>query len=149
MDHKTVVRQFFDRINAGEAAAIVAMLAEDFVEHEEMPGLSPGREGVGELFTMFRAGFPNVRWEPEEMLVDGDKIVVRVRVTGTNHGEFLGMAPTGKIVDVQLIDILRIAVDGRIAEHWGVFDMFSLMHQLGVVGAPASPTTVEREVAHL
>jgi predicted ester cyclase len=113
------------------------MLAEDFVEHEEMPGLTPGRDGVGELFAMFGAAFPDVRWEPEDVLADGDKIAVRVRVTGTNNGEFMGMAATGKRVSVQLIDILRIGVDGRIAEHWGVFDMFALMHQLGVVGAPA------------
>jgi len=58
-------------------------------------------------------------------------------VTGTNNGEFMGMAATAKHVSVQLIDILRIGVDGRIAEHWGVFEMFALMHQLGVVGAPA------------
>lgn len=137
MDHTAIARQFFDRINEGDAAAIVAMLAEDFVEHEEMPGLSSGRDGVGELFAMFRAAFPDVRWEPEEVLADGDKVAVRVRVTGTNNGEFMGMAATGKRVNVQLIDILRIGVDGRIAEHWGVFDMFALMHQLGVVGAPA------------
>ena len=137
MDHTTVARQFFDRINEGDAAAIVAMLAEDFVEHEEMPGLTPGRDGVGELFAMFRAAFPDVRWEPEDVLAAGDKLTVRARVTGTNDGEFMGMAPTGKRVSVQLIDIVRIGVDGRIAEQWGVFDMFALMHQLGVVGAPA------------
>jgi SnoaL-like polyketide cyclase len=55
------------------------------------------------------------------------------------------MAATGKHVNVQLIDIVRIGVDGRIAEQWGVFDMFALMHQLGVVGAPASRTAVEPE----
>ena len=137
MDHTTVARQFFDRINEGDITAVVAMLAEDFVGHEEMPGLTPGRDGVGELFAMFGAAFPDVRWEPEEILADGDKVAVRVRVTGTNDGEFMGMAATGKRVNVQLIDIVRIGVDGRIAEQWGVFDMFALMHQLGVVGAPA------------
>ena len=51
--------------------------------------------------------------------------------------EFTGMAPTGKRVSVQLIDIVRIGIDGRIAEQWGVFDMFALMHEFGAVGAPA------------
>ena len=78
-----------------------------------MPGLTPGRDGVGELFAMFRAGFPDVRWKPEDVLADGDKLAVRVRVTGTNDGEFMGMAPTGKPVSAQLIDIARIGVDGR------------------------------------
>jgi len=49
----------------------------------------------------------------------------------------MGMAATGERVSVQLIDIVRIGVDGRVAEQWGVFDMFALMHQLSVVGAPA------------
>jgi predicted ester cyclase len=102
-----------------------------------MPGLTPGRDGVGELFAMFRAAFPDVRWQPEDVLAADDKLTVRGRVTGTNDGEFMGMAATGKRVSVQLIDIVRIGVDGRIAEQWGVFDMFALMHQLGVVGAPA------------
>ncbi len=96
MDHTTVSRQFFDRINEGDIAAIVAVLAEDFVGHEEMPGLTPGRDGVGELFAMFRAAFPDVRWEPEDVLADGDKLAARVRVTGTNDGEFMGMAPYGQ-----------------------------------------------------
>ena len=90
MDHTVIARQFFDQINAGDTAAIVAMLAEDFVGHEEMPGLTPGRDGVGELFAMFRAAFPDVRCEPEDVLAADDKLTVRPCVTGTNDGEFMG-----------------------------------------------------------
>ena len=69
------------------------------------------------------------------MLVSGDKVVTRVRVTGTHQGEFMGMPATGKSVDVQLIDIIRFDDDGLAHEHWGVFDLRSMMQQLGAVPA--------------
>jgi ketosteroid isomerase-like protein len=96
MDQTTVARRFFDRINEGDIAAVVAMLAEDFVGHEERPGLTPGRDGVGELFAMFGAAFPDVRWEPDEILADGDKVAVRVRVTGTNRRRVHGYGGDGQ-----------------------------------------------------
>lgn len=67
----------------------------------------------------------------QDVLVSGDKAVARVRATGTHQGEFLGMAATGKRVDVQLIDITRFGDDGLAREHWGVFDALALMQQLG------------------
>ena len=75
----------------------------------------------------------------EDKTVAGDKTVARVRVTGTHEGEFMGVAPTAKRVDVQLIDIMRFDGAGLVCEHWGVADMLSLMQQLGVV--PAGPPT--------
>ena len=138
MDHAASARRFYDLINAGDFDEFIELLADDFVEHEELPGLAPGREGVRQLFTMFQAAFPDMRWEPEDILVDGDKVVARVRVTGTNEGEFMGMPATGKSVKVQVIDIVRFGDDGLAHEHWGVFDMMSMMQQLGVApGAPA------------
>ena len=71
------------------------------------------------------------------MLSSGDKVVARATVTGTNHGPFMGMPPTGKAIRVQLIDIIRFDDDGLAREHWGVFDAMKMMQQLGVV--PAGP----------
>ena len=72
--------------------------------------------------------------EPEDVLASGDKVVARVRATGTHEGELMGMPGTGKSVDVQLIDIMRFDEDGLVAEHWGVVDVLAMMQQLGVVG---------------
>ena len=138
MDPRASLRRFFDQINAGDLDGFIDLLAEDFIEHEQMPGLPPGREGTRQLFTMMRVAFPDMHWEPEDVLVDGDKAVARVRFSGTNDGEFMGMPPTGKSVSVQVIDIVRFGEDGLAREHWGVFDMMGLMQQLGAVpGAPA------------
>ena len=67
---------------------------------------------------MYRAAFPDLRMEVQDVLVSGDKAVARVRATGTHQGAFLGMAATGKSVDVQLIDITRFGGDGLAHEHW-------------------------------
>ena len=88
---------------------------------------------------MYRVAFPDLRMDPEDVLASGDKVVARVRATGTHEGEFMGMPATGKSVDVQLIDIMRFSEDGLVREHWGVVDMLAMMQQLGVVpeGPPA------------
>jgi len=138
MDHAASARRFYDLINAGDIDQFIELLADDFVEHEQMLGLPAGREGTKQLFTMFQAAFPDMHWEAEDVLADGDKVATRVRVTGTNDGEFMGMPPTGRSVSVQVIDIVRFGEGGLALEHWGVFDMMSMMQQLGVApGAPA------------
>jgi steroid delta-isomerase-like uncharacterized protein len=137
MDHAAAMKRLYDLISAGDIDGFGELLADDFVEHEEMPGLERSKEGVKQLFHMYRAAFPDLRMEPQDVLVSGDKAVARVRATGTHQGEFLGMAATGKSVDVQLIDITRFGDDGLASEHWGIFDALTMMQQLGAV--PQSP----------
>jgi steroid delta-isomerase-like uncharacterized protein len=133
MDHEATMRRLYDLINAGDVDGFDQVLAADFIEHEETPGLAPTREGVMEFFRMYIAAFPDLRFDPEDMLSSGDKVVTRARATGTHEGEFMGMPPTGKRVDAQLIDIVRFGDDGLAHEHWGVFDALAMMQQLGVV----------------
>jgi steroid delta-isomerase-like uncharacterized protein len=139
MDHSATLQRLYDLLNAGDIEGFGALLSDDFVEHEETPGLAPTKDGVLEFFRMYRAAFPDLRMDPEDVLASGDKVVARVRATGSHEGEFMGMPPTGKSVDVQLIDIMRFAEDGLVHEHWGVVDMLAMLQQLGVVpeGPPA------------
>jgi steroid delta-isomerase-like uncharacterized protein len=127
----------YDLLSAGDIDGFGDLIADDFVEHEETPGLEPTKEGVKQFFHMYRAAFPDLRMEPQDVLASGDKVVARTRATGTNQGEFMGMPATGKSVDVQLIDIIRFGDDGLAKEHWGVFDALGMMQQLGAVPAPA------------
>jgi predicted ester cyclase len=78
-----------------------------------------------------------MRMEVQDVVASGDKIVARVRYTGTNRREFMGAPASGKSVDVQLIDIFRFGDDGLAREHWGVMDQLTMMQQLGL--APAGP----------
>lgn len=139
MDHAATLRRAYDLINAGDVDGFGELLADDLVEHEETPGIAPTKDGVKEFFRMYIAAFPNLRMDAEDVLASGDKVVGRVRCTGTHKGEFMGMPATGKDIDVQAIDIVRFGDDGLAHEHWGVFDVMSMMQQLGVVpaGAPA------------
>jgi steroid delta-isomerase-like uncharacterized protein len=139
MDHAATLRRFYDLINAGDVDGFGELLADDFVEHEETPGLAPTKEGVKAFFRMYIAAFPDLRMNAEDVLASGDKVVARVRATGTHQGEFMSMPATGKGIDVQLIDIVRFGDDGLAREHWGVFDALAMMQQLGLVpeGAPA------------
>jgi predicted ester cyclase len=90
---------------------------------------------------MYRAAFPDLRMELEEVLPSGDKVVGRVRATGTHTGEpFMGVPASGKSVDVQLVDITRFDDQGLAHEHSGVFDALSLMQQLGAIPAMAPPS---------
>jgi steroid delta-isomerase-like uncharacterized protein len=138
MDHAATMRRVYDLISSGDVDGFGEILAEDFVEHEETPGLEPTKEGVKQFFHLYRAAFPDLRMEPQDILVSGDKVVARVRATGTHQGEFLGMPATGKSFDVQLIDIIRFGNDGLAHEHWGIFDALAMMQQLGAI--PEDPS---------
>jgi len=139
MDHAVSARRLYDLINAGDIEGFGRQLADDFVEHEVTPGLAPTKEGVTTFFRMQLAAFPDLRMDVEDVVANADKVVARVRYTGTNRGEFMGMSATGRSVDVQLIDMFRFGDDGLVREHWGVLDALAMMQQLGVVpaGLPA------------
>jgi len=131
-DLKSTVRRFYDEINAGNHGVIDELIADDMVEHEEFPGLEPTKDGVRQFFAMFRSAFPDFRMEPQQLIADGDLVCARVAMTGTHQGEFMGIPPSGRRIDVQLVDIIRVR-DGEFAEHWGVMDSMTMMQQLGAV----------------
>ena len=133
--NKAIVRRLYEEfVNKGDMEAFEDLVADDFVEHEEFPGMTPDREGVKQTFTHMRQAFPDFRFEVEEMIAEDDKVVCRFRVHGTHRAEFMGIEPSGNRVDVPAIDIFRLE-DGKIAEHWGVSDSLSMMQQLGAVPA--------------
>jgi len=136
MDRAATMRRGYDLLNAGDIDGFRALLAEDFVEHEQTPGLAPTKEGVLEFFRMYRAAFPDLRFDPQDVIASDDKVVVRVRATGTNSENFMGMPATGKSMDIQLVDIVRFDDGGLGREHWGVADVMTMMQQLGVVPMP-------------
>ena len=137
MDHAATVRRMYDLVNAGDIDGFARNLADDFVEHEETPGLAPTKAGVIDFFRMQLAAFPDMRMAVEDIVASGDKVVARVALSGTNRGAFMAMPATGKSVNVQLIDMFRFGDDGLLREHWGVLDALAMMQQLGVV--PAGP----------
>jgi steroid delta-isomerase-like uncharacterized protein len=133
VDTAAPMRRAYARTSAGEISGFGDLVADDFVEHEEIPGLTATKDGMLEYFGLLLSAFPDMRMDVEDLVADGDKAVARVRATAAHDGEFMGVPPTGKRIEIQLIDIMRFDGDGLVCEHWGVADMLSLMQQLGVV----------------
>jgi steroid delta-isomerase-like uncharacterized protein len=135
---KARIQEFIERVfNQHDVDSAGEYLASDLVDHNPWPGFPGTLQGFKNGTKAFFAAFPDARVEIDEILSDGDKLIVRNRLIGTNSGAFMGMPATGKRAEVEGIDIVRM-VDGKQAEHWGVFDAAGLMQQLGVIPAPAT-----------
>jgi predicted ester cyclase len=119
-----VIEQGF---NQGNYAALDELMPEKIQEHQA--GLHADREGFKQDIQFIRNGFPDFHLTIEEMLLDGDRVWVRSTARGTNTGPFMG-PPTGKPIEVVVFDICRVQ-EGRIVEHWGVPDRFTLLQQIG------------------
>lgn len=136
-EHKQLVHRFYEEVvNGGDIDKIDELVSEDFVEHEEFPGISQDREGVKDFFRLLRSGFPDVHFTAEDVISEGELAAARFTMTGTQEGEYMGVPSTGKQVTVSGIDIIRVR-EGKCVEHWGQFDAMGLLQQLGALPVPA------------
>ena len=132
-DLAAIARRINDEVlSQGKLELIDELVADDFVEHQAMPGIPEGKDALRAFVEMFRAAFPDLKVETLATAVDGDEVWVHSRMTGTHKGDFNGIAPTGKKVDVTMFDRVRTR-DGKAVEHWGVSDDLAILTQLGVV----------------
>jgi len=133
MEPKDVVRRFIDEYQSGgDPAALTRYLDPEVIDHSRPPGIAPGAEGVRQQFDGFRAAFSGFRAEVLEMLAEDDKVVTHKVFHGVHDGAFEGIAPTGRSVKIEVIDIVRVR-DGRIVEHWNCVDRLGLLAQLGAM----------------
>ncbi|MCL4868817.1 MAG: ester cyclase [Anaerolineae bacterium] len=139
MDHTNSIQRLYALINAGDIDGFGRRVADEFVEHDELPGLPPTKEGLLQYFRFMLAAFPDMQMHVQDSFASGDKAVARLQVSGTHKGEFMGIPATGNSISMNLIDIIRFGDNGLAHEHWGVADTFAMMQQLGVIpdGAPA------------
>jgi steroid delta-isomerase-like uncharacterized protein len=129
-----IARFYEDVIGKGQMRLIDELTTDDLVDHEEgLPGQPAGREGVKFFVNAMREAFPDIRAKTiEPTLTDGNLEAARAVLTGTHRGELLGVAATERAVEIETLDIIRVE-DGKVAEHWGVTDVMSLMQQLGAI----------------
>lgn len=136
-DLKDVVGRFYEEVaNRGNLDLIDQTLHDDFVEHEEMPGVPATKEGTWMMFQMLRGAFPDLNMAVQDMVEEGNLVAVRVRMSGTHEGEFMGMPGSGRTFDIQVMDFLEFS-GGQVIAHWGVMDAAGMMEQLGVAPGPA------------
>ncbi len=136
-DNKKLVRRFFEEVfNEQSQDAAIEIIAVDFVAHHPaFPQGILGPEGMMQTTSMFRAGFPDLRYEPEDLVCEGDKVAVRWTARGTHNGPFMGVPPTGRPVTVTGIDIFRVN-GNQLVEAWVNSDFLGLMQQIGAVPSP-------------
>jgi steroid delta-isomerase-like uncharacterized protein len=136
--NKATVRRFDDVVSTGDAEVIAKTIDElvepDVLIHMPLPIQATGAQALKHVWAMLLRGLPDLHVAIEDVIAEGDKVVSRNTVTGTHQGEYRGLPPTGKSVTYNEIFIFRFA-GGRIAEIWGVVDVFSQMKQLGVITA--------------
>lgn len=119
-------------INNKNLEAANDIVAEDFIEHLPFPGQGPGREGLKFALQSMFTGFPDMNWTVQEQVAEGEKVVTRFTWTGTHQGEFMGIPPTNKTVEVWgiVIDVVR---NNLFDESRIIMDSVGLLHQLGVM----------------
>jgi steroid delta-isomerase-like uncharacterized protein len=128
-----VIRRFIDEIlNQGRFEVANEIVAEDFVELDPLPGQQQGRQGLVDVLKMLRTAFPDIHWNVEETIVEGEKVVSRFTWTGTQQGEFLGIPATSRCVSVKGVVIDRV-VNGKMTDSRILMDTMGMMQQLGVI----------------
>lgn len=136
---KRKARRIWEEIfPAGDAEALGQILAADGMDHQARPDEPQGLEGAVRTMHWLRRVFSDQRWEINQVVGEGDTVVVHATHHARHTGELMGIPPTGREVAYEYVHIVRFA-DGKVVEHWGVRDDMTLMHQLGVVPDPAVP----------
>ena len=130
-ENKAIVRRYQEIYNSNQLDPLTEVVSEDLLTPKIMPGFGDGVEGGKKIHNTTLIGMPDWRTEIEDLIAEGDKVVARIRMTGTHTGDFYGIPATGKRVEFTGIYIVRIA-NGKIVEHWGEEDAYSLMLQLGM-----------------
>ncbi|MCF6470986.1 ester cyclase [Nonomuraea sp. MG754425] len=137
--NKAALRRFHDAVSTGDADVISRTIDEiihpDVLIHTPLPLATTGRQSMKEVLAALDRAFPDLDVHIEDVIAEGDKVVTRNTVTGTQQGEYMGIAPTGKTVTYQETLIVRFA-DGQVAETWAVVDVLSVLRQLGAFPAP-------------
>ena len=136
-ENKVLLRRFFEEIyNKGNLAVADELVAEGYISHNELDIQVLGPEGIKRAATMQRDAFPNLHTTIEDLIAEGDKVVVRGRDTGTHTGaEFLGIPAKGRRFTLTWIDIFRIE-DGKLVEAWLETNLESFKRQLGAIPEP-------------
>jgi steroid delta-isomerase-like uncharacterized protein len=136
-ENKAIVRRLVKEAQeSGKLGVIDDLVSPDFVDHSAWPGIPASREGVRQIFGMFHAALANLEVIIHDQIAEDDRVVTRKTLRGTHQGDFLGVPPSGNVLTIEVIDILRLK-DGRITDHWNLVDQHGLLQQLGLVPTPA------------
>jgi predicted ester cyclase len=133
--NKTIIRRIYEEIfNAGDLDLVREVIASEAIDHA--PGsrssLPIGKhDAIKDFLVEVCTAVPDAHWTVQQMQADRDMVVVQTTMSGSHHGEFRGLRPTGRHFTITGVDRIRVSAS-KIVEHWGELDMASLQRQLAV-----------------
>ena len=133
--HKALARRVFEEVLNGRNLDLLdEVTTPDYIEHNPLPGQRTGIDGIRDRYTMVLTAF-DPQFTVEDLVAEGDKVVLRWSQSGTHVGQFLGMPSTGRSYRTSGIEIWRVE-NGKLTEHWDVVDVFGQLQQLGLLPQP-------------
>lgn len=129
-ENKLVMHRFTEFINTASEKLATDIIASDATFH--VPGRPEpmrGPAGYLAIIGMMRGGFPDIQWTLEDMVVEGDKVAARFTMRGTHQGNFMGVPPTGKKIEVPAMNFYRLS-NGQVVEEHGQPDLLGLLQQI-------------------
>ena len=132
---KAVVRRNTEEVQGGGNFDLFEELfADNFLDHTPQPGRTPDKDGARQLYKVLRSAFPDFHAEIHFQLADDDRVTTYKTYHGTHRGDFFGIAPTGRAIAFETVDVMRVR-DGKILEEIGLDDGVTALTQLGLLKA--------------
>jgi steroid delta-isomerase-like uncharacterized protein len=127
---KQIAAVWYEAFNKKDPELLGTVLGEGWYETPSAPDAQPGRETAKQLLVQLTTIFPDFKIVIQDTLEDGNKVVVRSQITGTQRQPFVGLPAKGRSIDIQAIDIQELK-DGKIVRTWHSEDGMTGLHQLG------------------
>ena len=147
-ENKARAREYLEAIENhrdGRIENLGAFIKETVVNHNRLSSSDAtsdeewGSEAFRRHAESVPQAFPDVRFDIKDMIAEDDRVMVRLVLSGTHQGPFMGVEPTGQQIEMSAIVIYRFE-NGLIAERWSEGDTIGLLQQLGVRQLPAAPS---------
>jgi steroid delta-isomerase-like uncharacterized protein len=128
--NKELLARFYSDVFADWDRDLVdELLSPEFRSHDWPTDARTGPDGFWDFYDEVLSAFPDTRYVVDDLIAEGDKVVVHWRLLATQQGEFYGMAATGAPISLQGIAIYRVE-SGKIVERWVVYDLHGLIEQV-------------------
>ena len=132
--NKETARRYYEEVlNKGNVDLLDEIAVDAYIEHDPFPGTREGLAGLKDRVAMIHSGLA-ARFTIDDVIAEGDRVVVRWTNEGSMVGEFLGMPANGKSFKIAGVDIHRLQ-GGKLAEHWHVVDQLGHAQQIGLIPA--------------
>ena len=129
-ENKAIFRRYVEEVTNQGKLDLADEIFDQYLAHQpDGSTLQRGPEHVKRFTGEFRSAFSGFHCDIEDQIAEGDRVMTRWRMRGIHQGEFRGMAPTGKEMELNGIGIFRFSPEGKVVESWDSYDQLSLMRQ--------------------